>query len=327
VGLPFLASSAESLGVPPGVRWFLAVSQGDALSRGVLHLFPPGAAEPAWVLKFARVAGYDYPVERDRRGLELAARSSARAAAHAPRFLGRLEADGLHATLETAAVGKRLPSFLGSAARRGAKLATIEQIAAWVTDVGTETRAAPSALAAERARVAAEVAPRWDLDAGVVGRIDSVPGVLAHNDLGTWNVVVGREGFTALDWESAVEHGFPLWDLAYFLADAAFQLDLRSLRLGRVEHFVRLFRGELAASALVFGHVRRAVSALALPPEAIGPLLTLGWLHHGLSHVGRDVRLSRHAPGMGTASDDFGRMARLWLDDPALGPGWAAWRS
>jgi hypothetical protein len=325
-GAPFLARAAAELGVPAGVRWFVAVSQGDALSRGVLHLFRPGEGEPTWVLKFARVPGYTYPVDRDRHGLELACRAGGTVAAHAPRFLGRLEVDGLHATLETAAVGQRLPSLLASSTARSSKLDAVAAVAGWAIDVMRETAAPADALAAERARLAAEVGPEWGLDGGVLERLSGVPAVLAHNDLGTWNIVSGREGFVALDWESAVEHGFPLWDLAYFLADASYQLDLGRLGLGRVEHFGRLFRGELARSGFVFDRIRDAAQALAIPADAVAPLVTLGWLSHGLSRVGRDIRLELHAPGMGASSDEFSRMARLWLDDPALGADWSRWR-
>jgi hypothetical protein len=325
-GTPFLARAAADLGVPAGVRWFIAVSQGDALSRGVLHLFRPGDDEPSWVLKFARVPGYAYPVERDRRGLDLARRAGGTVAAHAPRFLGRLEVGGLHATLETAAVGQRLPSFLASTAKRSSKLDAMAAVAGWTIDVMRETAAPADALAAERARLVQEVGPQWGLDRAVLQRAEGVPAVLAHNDLGTWNIVSGRAGFVALDWESAVEHGFPLWDLAYFLADASYQLDLGRLGLGRVEHFGRLFRGELARSGFVFERIRAAVRALAIPDDAVAPIITLGWLSHGLSRVGRDIRLELHAPGMGASGDEFSRMARLWLDDPALGPDWSLWR-
>ena len=324
-GAPFLATAAVRHGVAAGGRWFLGLSQGDALSRGVLHLFPSAGAEPSWVLKFARVAGYDYPVERDRRGLDLALHAGGRVAQHAPRFLGRLEVEGLHVTVETAAIGQRLPSLLGSTASSSAKLGAVAAVADWAIDILCET-ATPAVLGPERARLAAEVLPRWGVDGAVAERVAGVPAVLAHNDLGTWNIVAGRSHFVVLDWESAVERGFPLWDLAYFLADASYQLDLGSLGPGRVEHFVRLFRGELAGSPLLFDRIRRAARALALPAETVGPLVTFGWLHHGLSHVGRDMRLELHAPGMGASSDEFGRMARLWLDDPALGLGWSCWR-
>src|SRR5207244_697296 len=97
-GPPFPISAAAALGVPPNSAWFMTVGQGDPLARIALHLFPPGANEPSWVLKIARVAGYREPFDRDEEGLKLA-RETASATARAPALLGRFEVSGLHASL------------------------------------------------------------------------------------------------------------------------------------------------------------------------------------------------------------------------------------
>ena len=64
------------------------------------------------------------------------------------------------------------------------------------------------------------------------------------------------------------------------------------------------------------------MSRLAIPAEAVGPLATLCWLHHGLSHVRRGERLGAEAQ-----IPPAERIAPIWLDDPLLGPAWDRWRA
>ena len=326
-GPPFAVAAASPLGVPKDADWFLTLGQGDALTRAAFQLFAPGAAEPSWVLKLSRVPGYAAPFDRDERGLGLAAAAGREAAAHAPRLLGRFEAAGLPCSLETAAAGRRLTFLLQGAARRDEKLRAIDAVATWTLAVARETAAPPETLAEERARLERAVLPQWPgVPADLVARLPSLPAVLQHNDLGCWNVVVGRHGFTAVDWESARAHGLPLWDLLYFLTDALVQLD-GAWEPGRREaHAARLLRGETESSAVLFRWVRATVDALALPPEAVGSIVTLGWLHHGLSPVARDEASRTLAPGLRSDGTFAEWMAKLWLGTEGLGPEWSGWR-
>jgi len=79
---------------------------------------------------------------------------------------------------------------------------------------------------------------------------------------------------------------------------------------------------------VLFDWTRRAVKALALPPDAIGSLATLCFLHHGLSQGPRTAEVVRRS---GTGPDvelsPMTRVAARWLDDAELGPGWRAWQS
>jgi hypothetical protein len=159
--------------------------------------------------------------------------------------------------------------------------------------------------------------------------------VLQHNDLGTWNIVVqpplADARFTVLDWEAAQRVGMPLWDLWYFLQYALAQLDGVSglsehSRAWQEEHAVRLFKGELSASATLFEWTRRVVSACGIAERAVGPLATLGFLHHGLAQSDRERTVGRHAPGVGTIETVAPRLARRWLTEPGLGSGWDRWR-
>jgi Phosphotransferase enzyme family len=327
-GPPFLVRAASALGVPVNAGWFMTRGQGDPLGRAVLHLFEPGADDPAWVLKFARVKGYAVPFDRDEQGLRLA-HSAAVASEHAPRLVGRFEAGGVHVSVETAAVGERLSTLLGrDGTAREARVAT-DEVAAWIIRLGRETAEPPAALAAERARLAGEVLPRW-LEAGappdLVERLPDLPAVLQHNDLGSWNIVVRPGGFTALDWESARPSGLPLWDLLYFLVDVLPQLDGARSADERAELAILLLRGQARSSPVLFDWVRKAVQETSLPSEAVGPVATLCWLHHGLSHVARSARAEGVEEGSSADLPPVERIASAWLTDPRLGPEWSLWR-
>ncbi|MDP8975768.1 MAG: phosphotransferase [Actinomycetota bacterium] len=321
---PFLMAAARDLGVPPDAPFLLNVGGGDILSRAAFQVFPNGSRFPAWVLKFSRVRGYDRPFVEDERGLGLIAGAGLTAAAHAPRLLGRFQVDGYNASLETAAVGVPLDHFLASPKPRRTKLAVVDEIAAWILTVAGLTSARSALLDVERRRLTEEVLPQWGCSPELVDAVADVPAVLQHNDLGCWNMVVGDGDFQVIDWEKARAHGFPLWDLFYFLTDALALVDGAG-DAGWDRYVARLYRGELASSAILFGWTRRMVSTLGVPAHAVGPLAALCWMHHGMSHLSR-----REVGGRFQANVSLlpraERVAPLWLADPALGTSWHAWR-
>jgi hypothetical protein len=328
-GPPFLIAAARDAGVPADGDFLWATGSSDVLSRGALFVFARGEAAPEWVIKFGRVPDARAAFDRDAAGLSLAARARGAAAARAPRLLARLDAGGLPAAVETAAGGERLSAFLMSAAKRTAKRAVIDRVAAWIVEYARETASGPPAIAPEIARLRRDVVPAWrDVGArdDLLDGLERAPAVLQHNDLGTWNVLVAGDGFTAVDWESARAAGLPLWDLLYFLAYAIVAVD-DVPREAHEAHLVNVFLGRSPSSALVFRWVRQAVAMLALEPDSVGRLAVTGWLHHGLSHVARDRAVS--AAGGQSADEATAlprRLARRWLLEPGLGPGWSRWR-
>ena len=71
--------------------------------------------------------------------------------------------------------------------------------------------------------------------------------------------------------------------------------------------------------------MRAAVESLGLEPAAVGPIVTLGWLHHGLSRVARSAAAEAVAPAL-RADETYGEwMVRVWLFTPGLGPTWSSW--
>ena len=323
-GPPLLVASAAHLGVPEEATWFLTLGQGDELTRAVFHLIPPGADEPAWVLKFARIPNFDEPFARDEAGLRLAASAGETVSAHAPRLLGRFDAESHHASLETAAVGELLSTLVARSSSRSR--AAIDQIAAWIVEMGRTTSAEPDTLAEERRRLENELLAEWDADPAIVRDLPGVAAVLQHNDLGSWNIVWDDPGrFTAVDWESARPCGLPLWDLLYFLVDVLPQLDGARSFEERANGAVRLLRGDSPSSGTLFSWIRRAVKQASVPPESVGSIATLCWLHHGLSHRTRG-EATRNVGGQPTELPPAERIAPHWLSDPALGPGWNRWQ-
>jgi hypothetical protein len=310
VAAGFRPEVAGSSWLPVLGRW------GDPFSRAVLLLFPAGSTVPRWALKFARVPGNGRPFDLDEQGLGLAAAAGGSVAAHAPRLLGRFTAGPLEASLETAVVGRRLLIVLAETGRREQKLTEVERVAGWIETVARGTHAAPAPLDAQRRRLAEE--------AGLFEAVSAVPSGFEHGDLWPDNVVVDRGTFGVLDWESARAHGFPLWDLFYFLTAALAFVDGTASEAEQDEHFVRLWRGELPSSTVLFEWTRRFVDAAGIPPDAVGALATLRvlWLaHEDARHAEKTA-----AAGAGGGTPVSVRQAALWLADPQLGPGWDRWR-
>jgi hypothetical protein len=320
----FVAAAAELL--PGPVESWLPVlgAWGDPFSRGVLLLFAPGAATPRWALKFARIPGNSRPFELDERGLAVAAAAGGTVAAHAPRLLGRFSVGALEASLETATQGERMLRLLTGSAGRPEKLAAVERIAGWVEAVARETSGPPTALEAVRANLAARVLPRWPAaPPDLADRLARVPSVVEHGDLWPENVLLDGSSFGLLDWEAARADGLPLWDLLYFLTGALAFVDGADSEAEKEEHFVRLFRGELPSSGVLFDWTRRVVAAAGVPDDAVGPLATLRilWL------AGEDLQHSERTAAAGSPIDPLSvRHAERWLADPVLGAGWDRWR-
>lgn len=326
-GLPFVVAPALDLLRTRRVRLFCSFGPwAHPFSRGAFFLFPDDAREPACVVKFARLPDRPDLFDGDERGLRLAERLGGSVSAHAPRLLGRYEVDGTFASVETAATGERLAAALV----RTTSHTVVDRIAGWIVDVARGTAAPPETLAPERRRLATEVVPRWADEGATAALVEELPPVAAvfrHADLWADNLFVRDDSFVAVDWESAQEHGPPLWDLLYFLNDALERIDGAVTDAERRRHFVRLWRGELPASATAFRWVRAAAAATQVPPEAVGPLATLLWLSLSVSDAAHVDRVGAVTGAADLPPPPTAALARSWLHEPGLGPGWSAWRS
>jgi Phosphotransferase enzyme family len=325
----FVAAAREALGVE-AIDWFASFGRwAKPFSRGAFFLFTERDPAPPWVLKFARLPGLERLFDDDERGLRLAERSPPVVAGHAPSLVGRFEVQGLHASVETAAQGEAIVAALDSSRPRSEGLAAVERIADWLVRLAKSTAAPADALEPERRRLAEDVVPRWateGLPQDLVESLPPVPAVFQHGDVFGENVVLDdRGGFTILDWEAAREHGLPLWDLFYFLTRAISVLDGLQTEAEQEEHSVRLWRGELASSELLFRWTRRAVAASEVPLAAVGPLATLLWLSYALLDLDEAAEIEQ-ATGEVQSPPATVAFARRWLSEPGLGPAWDRWR-
>jgi O-antigen/teichoic acid export membrane protein len=305
---PALVRTAQRLGAGEPAGWLLQPGSSDALSRGVFAVFAAGADAPHAVLKFARVPGYSEPFDRDERALRLVAQAGGAVAAHAPRLLARGEHGGRCVSLETAAPGPRLVAYLTSRAARADRAAALDRVARWTIDVARETRV-----------------PRADDERyGADPVLDRVPGVFAHDDLGTWNVLVDGTSFAAVDWESATPRGLPLADLTYLLF---YGLAALHGATPDAAYFADLFGGARPESARVFELVREAAAVSGVADEDVGAVVGLSWLRHGRSHLARGAALAAHAEGAQAATTVTQACAEAWRTDPRLGAAWPARRA
>jgi Ser/Thr protein kinase RdoA (MazF antagonist) len=328
-GPPALVAAAAELGVPADVEWFLTFGQGDSLSRNAFQLFRADAGRPEWILKFARVGGYSQRFADDERGLALAHSAGGAVAARVPLLLGRFEADGVHASLETAATGSRLRDFLSTPGDREAKVELIDRIGEWILELGRGTQRPPEALAPELERLRKDVVPSWGelaVPSGLVDELPPLPAVAQHNDLGAWNVVADGDEFAVVDWENARAAGLPLWDLLYFLGDAFVHLDAPAAPEQLPGRVAGLFAGEATSSPRLFAWLRRAVEATAVPADSVAAVATLCWLSHSLSARSHNLDLAAFTPDEPPRFHGLEGIAHAWMTHPALGTRWSVWR-
>lgn len=298
---PSLVAAAGQLGVPNDAESLLTLHDAGPTSRSVLLVFRRGARDPEWALKVTRGSDAAARIERERRGLERAHAAGGAVSAHAPAFLGVVDDGSELASVESAAAGQTLSTFLRTRRSRSAKIRRLSQVGEWVAELAQRTLAPAEELKELRERIASEYAdgPRRHL----IDTLPSVGAVLQHGDLGLTNVLVDGNDFTVIDWEHA-RMGFPLLDVCSLARTALPELDQVPLdENARADYLVRAFRGETASSPLLFEWVRAAAAAAHLPPHAVGPLIGLGW-----EMLGKHLLVER------------------WLADPALGTSWNRWR-
>ena len=317
-GPPFFVARALEVVSATETEWFAAFGRfADAFSRGVFSLLPRGRTEPEWVVKFARLPGLGHLFDGDERGLAEARRAPAVVADRAPRLVARFAVEGLEASVETAATGERLPILLEQSEHSDG-LAAIERVAGWIRDLAAETVGPAEALEPERRRVedALARATTHGLQATPLS-FGGVRPVFQHGDLNSDNVFLATDGLELVDWESARRFGFPLWDVFFFLTDALAIVDGVDSQDARIDHFVRLWRGEIPSSAVLFRWTRAVAEASGVDASAVGELATALWFSYALSDTEELAQLGRTDLEPPTL-----KIARRWVSEPGLGPGW-----
>jgi hypothetical protein len=318
-GPPFaLAAAASALAVPVAGGWLLS-SGGDPPEEKRNIFRVPSDTSAGWVVKVGRVPGARLAGDRDEAGLALARSYGPVVADRVPRPVGRIDVAGFDVQVQTSAGRYPIESVLGRRGRRRARLDLVASIGTWLDDVARVTRT-PAADRRESwtwmVEQTSSTWPRFGAPPDLFDRIHDVPGVLQHGDLWAANVVGDRDAFGVVDWEGARAAGLPLADLVTFVPSALATVDGARTHEERLTHFVRLFRGELDASTLLFELVARAAATSDLDGAQVAALVTIALLEAAIPPWAEPGALAGDPLPFRT------RLARAWLDTTGLGPTW-----
>jgi hypothetical protein len=250
------------------------------------------------VVKTSR-AGADHDPRREASTLRELGPGARRAGARVPDILFTGAASRRTALVEDALSGSRAAEHLRRHPSRLDDVVT--KVADWLAHWHIETRVprlfTPNDLERLILAPARALAPHIPDGAEYVERLDrlgrslcgtSVPFAAAHNDLTTWNLLVGGEALAVLDWEAAEREALPLVDIEYFVVDAvstarrtsratAFQLCSDH---GRYTRLGRSLRDNLR-------------SRLGLEPAVAELARHACWIHHARNEHGRAAGAER----------------------------------
>jgi Ser/Thr protein kinase RdoA (MazF antagonist) len=275
--------------------WSLSIPGAYPSQKAVAVLRPGAAGDAAVVVKLAQDPRFDDRVQNEARALRgLADAAPAFTAARAPAVLGELGVGGVAAVVEGALLGA--PFLEASTLRPTCRLAA--DAAAAVTELAAATSTVvagadlATGLADLHSRFVADQRPSRDAarelerQVGVIAARRTVPAVVVHGDLGTWNLVVVDERVRILDWESATVDGPPLWDLAYLMRSYAVRSGRRR-GLSRMRSITRhLVDGSPLTSAMATW-VRAYRDVTGIDPELAEALFHTCWMHRAVKESAR----------------------------------------
>jgi len=210
----------------------------------------------------------------------------------------------------------------------------VDRVAEWIVAVARQTASPPEALQPELRRLEAEVVPHWreqGLPASLVAALPPTAAVLQHGDLWAENIFVRDEAFTVVDGESARLHGAPPWDLLYSSrvrshSSTGLSPTRRGSSTSPACGAVSSIRRRRSFGGRALQSRRRTYHRMPSAPSRRSSGSRTRWLSYALLDAAR-LRRVDDVEGMtrGTVPLTW-RMSEQWLADPALGPGWSAWR-
>jgi hypothetical protein len=291
----------------------LATSWRGPEASVVLHCFAPGKAEPWGVAKVADGSSTEAEL------LDAVGVTARTAGVRVPRRLANGRLNRRSAVVESVVPGSPAAEVLRRSPVRFVELAT--GIATWLERWNVSTAQAKGASAVrlreELLDRAGELEPlipggrayrSWLAERFTALEGRDLPLVAVHNDLTMWNIVLDEHGsIGVLDWAEAEEHGLPLTDFFYSMADAAAACEDYEDRLDAVRS---CFLPDGARAAVVLPMQQRVAAALGLAPPAAELSFHACWLRHAhneqrAGRVGDDSFLSivrwlaRHAASVG----------------------------
>lgn len=301
---------------PPTCFSFLLLTKGtEPVGKVVLLAFAGDERVPRFALKLARLKEHNSAIQNEYQNLRRIAGHGRHGRVRTPESLLCWENEGRLCLVESVVEGVDL----WQATSRSRSVAFVAPIVEWLIHLSrmtvecrsqplTEHVTASVERAARQVRTAQE---RRVLDAAI-RHLQTLPAgplpvVFEHDDMGTWNITVSREGHLGvLDWESSRPDGLPARDLFYFLAHYGFMMDESRTPADRLRSFVATFLRRGPFAHIATSAVHRYADALRLSHAWLGPLFLMCWLGHATAEVDR----------VGTALSDslFWRMLALALD-------------
>jgi hypothetical protein len=289
-----VAAAAAGLSIDDR-RWVLIDPGSYSTKKLLMFLFRPGATEPDIVVKLVRDARFNARLEGAWWAL-----SALHVGPPAVRDLGPAPAFfGTHAGLalmgETIVEGGSLKGRLSGRADDPLIAAVVDRLVALAAASADSSAASPAEIGADLREMYERFTelyrptpPERKILGAAVDRIAGLdqpfPLVLQHGDPGTWNVVVGTDGQPMLiDWEAAVPHGMPLWDLLYFMRSTAVGVARRRGTHDPLVAFEEAYLvGDTPLSRLLADATERVCTGIGLERDLVEPLFFLCWMHRAL---------------------------------------------
>ncbi|MGV1036654.1 MAG: hypothetical protein ACOYD0_06465 [Candidatus Nanopelagicales bacterium] len=314
-GLPqALAAGSAAAGLALPNSFFMFFGSGNDRQRPVAFAFPGSGQYPDWLVKWSRM---DSEPERGKheRDVRAAVARYPDVGEHVPRDLGRLSLGGAPASVETVAPGISLDG-LWQRGDADKALSVGERVLEWLCDLA-QASATPGCD--PRALVVDDTGALGVDTNALIDTIANVPRVIAHNDLGTVNVLTDGSRFAVIDWEDGLIEGLPVVDVAYFVTTLLAMIHAPSDTRERARWCCALWRGDLPQSQFAFRWLRQAADRLGLDGAQAGALVTMSWLRGAHSDGDREYLRTEQTPDLGYYR---GFVTEYWLRDERLGLGW-----
>ena len=289
-----IAAAAAGLSIDDR-RWALIDPGSYSTKKLLLFLFRPGAAEADLVVKLVRDARFNARLEGAWWALSAldVGPPEVRGLGPAPAFFGMHR--GLALMGEAIVEGESLKDRLSGQPDDPLVAAVVDRLVDLASASADEEAATPAEVGADLrdmyehyARLYRPTPTERKVLSGAIDRIARHPGsfplVLQHGDAGTWNVLVGAGDRPVLiDWEAAVPHGMPLWDLLYFLRSVAVGIARRSGTRDPLVAFEEAYLvGETPLSRLLADATDRVCAGTGLQRDLVEPIFYLCWMHRAL---------------------------------------------
>ena len=267
-------------------RWGYA-ARGRYRSQKLLYfLFQPLADKPVYIIKMVRDAVFNARLEREHKGLLLLQERKLMPAGTLPEIVFFGHHHDLAVVGETVIEGEPFEEHSRFDANCRYAMSAID----WLIDLSALTVTARPSIDLGEAfhrlvdRFSEIYKPtpehRTYLN-DLVLRLQETPppAVFQHGDPGTWNLLVtGGKQVAFLDWENALEHGVPLWDLLYFLRSYCVAAGQKSGNFGVLPAIKHFMLEDSPLADFIVDAFQRYCQRVALDPALVEPLFFMCWV-------------------------------------------------